>query len=158
VIITLLIVAGLAVIAINSLGKTAMDIDKMAAVEPFVINKIQEAQTSNLRTFILFWMVPASILLLGMVIVAGMFWINRVINPIMEIIENSQRIRGEGTANFPLEAPGEVGLLAKELTEMTNHLHRRQELRRVERWVFERLDRGGLDGLAQRAVFRQSLQ
>ena len=128
VIITLLVVAGLAVISIDSLGKTAMDIDKMAAVEPFVINQIQEAMTSNIRTFIIYRAVPVSVLILGVIFVVGMFWINRIVNPLEEIIESSQSIKGEGPANFPKEAPGEVGLLSKELTEMIDHLRLRQEL------------------------------
>jgi putative methionine-R-sulfoxide reductase with GAF domain len=137
VIITLLVVAGLAVISIDSLGKTAMDIDKMAAVEPFVMNQIQEAMTSNLRTFIIYRVVPVSVLILGVIFVVGMFWINRVVNPLEEIIENSQSIRGEGLADFPKEAPGEVGLLSKELTEMISHLRLRQEL--LENHNFELL-------------------
>ena len=128
VLFTLLVVAGLAVISIDTLGKTAMDIDKMAAVEPFVINKIQEAMTSNLRTFIIYRVVPVSVLILGVIFVVGMFWINRVVNSLEEIIENSQSIKREGPVNFPKDAPGEVGLLSKELTEMIDHLRLRQEL------------------------------
>ncbi len=109
----------------------------MAAVEPFVINKIQEAMTSNLRTFIIYRVVPVSVLILGVIFVVGMFWINRVVNPLEEIIENCQSIKREGPVNFPKEAPGEVGLLSKELTEMIDHLRLRQEL--LENHNFELL-------------------
>ena len=126
IVIAILAVTWLAFSSINSLGKSALDIDKMAAVEASVMDEIREAVNQNLRSFIFTRVVPFSVLILGVAFTIGMIWMNRITNPLKQVIENTRTIKSEGSAVFPNEAPGEIGLLARELTDMVEHLHLRQ--------------------------------
>ena len=72
--------------------------------------------------------VPVGIFILGVAFAIGMIWMNRIVNPLKQMIENIRSIKQEGSATFPKEAPGEIGLLSKELTEMVEHLRLRQAI------------------------------
>jgi GAF domain-containing protein len=128
VLLALIITAGLAVLSINTLGKSVLEINNMATAEPFVVDQVQAAMANNLRSFILSRIGPISLLILGVILSAGVFWINRIVHPLNQMIESGQSIRREGSANFPKEAPGEVGLLSHELDESIKHLHLRQAI------------------------------
>ena len=137
--IVVLVVAWQAVSSIDSLGRSALDIGKMAAVDQAVMDEIRDAMNQNLRSFVFGRVVPFSILILGVTFVIGMIWTNRIVNPLKQLVENARIIQKEGLSStvkgtvavedipaYPNEAPGEIGLLAKELMDMVEHLRLRQ--------------------------------
>lgn len=125
-VITVLAVAWLAVSSIEMLGRSAMDIAKMAAVDPLVINEIRESTDQNLRTFVFLRVLPATILILGITLAVGIIGMNRIVGPLRQLVDWSRRIRQGGELIIKEQASGEIGLLANELMAMVEQFRQQQ--------------------------------
>jgi GAF domain-containing protein len=115
-IIAILVIAWLAVGTIEALGKSAMDIGKMAALDQSVLDEMQDALDQNLQRFIFSKVLPFSLLILGIGFAAGWFWMNRLVKSIKEMTLSTQSvIKGNREVTFPVQSMGEAGNLARTL-------------------------------------------
>ena len=130
---TVMGVSWLAINSIDALGKSALDIGKMAAFDQAVINELQDALNLNLRQFVFWKIVPLGILIISAAFGIGTLWSNRLVKPINQLVDNTKRIQTDALpSNFPVEAPGEIGLLATQQAELVECLHlQRQKLQEL---------------------------
>lgn len=116
--------SGLAYNSIDGLGKSALDIGKMAAVDQPVMDELQEALDLNLSQFVFWRIVPLGILVIGAAFGIGTIWSNRLVRSLNQLVENTKRIQAEALpSNFPVDAPGEIGILAAQQAELVERLN-----------------------------------
>jgi putative methionine-R-sulfoxide reductase with GAF domain len=129
---------GMAWLAINSiegLGKSTLDIGKMAAIDQAVMDELQEALDLTLRQFVFWKIIPLGILVIGVAFGIGTIWSNRLVKPLNQLVENTKAVQAEALPSvFPLEAPGEIGILAAQQAELAQRLnfHRQKQQEQAE--------------------------
>jgi GAF domain-containing protein/HAMP domain-containing protein len=128
-------------IAYSSLASTGWSLGSVVPAEEVLqsITVLQQNIQQTTRSLLLTRMLPIIAAITIILLILGLIWTNRLVNPIQELAEAAQKIgSGQWDVQVPVKSDDEIGLLATTLNSMTSQL--RRSFSELEQRVAERTE------------------